>query len=224
MTDIRTEVGRPKLKPGTKHKYLREQYQPHRKNAQDTLSETGYNPEIHRQLKARLAKEYFKKASDAETDELTGLLTRKGLMRRLNEEIARSKRMGHNSTLVMIDANGLKRINDTYGHQAGDERIREIAAILLEETRITDIRGRIGGDEFCILLSDTNSADTNDWWRRVNKRFEEKGISISAGSSVITPELAEIKTINYFLTEADSCMYSAKFESKIKGENIYLHK
>ena len=94
--------------------------------------------------------------SEALTDELTGLLNRRALDRNLRRELSRATRYGRLFSLVIIDIDGLKRINDTHGHPAGDRFLAEFASSLVESLRAGDSAYRIGGDEFALLLPETD--------------------------------------------------------------------
>lgn len=218
-----TEIAAPaelKTKKGVKNlQYLKQQYRPHREAAEMLLAELGYKPEEHRMLKTAMAKKDLIKSAEAERDELTGLLSRKGFARRFREELDRARRLKTIPTLVFLDANGLKEINDTKGHEEGDNLLRKIASAIKAETRITDIASRLGGDEFAILLTDTGLTGLDDWWERTNKRFEDEGIFISAGSREIRPEEIKKGEMELFIRTADARMYEAKLESKREGRN-----
>ncbi len=101
----------------------------------------------------------------AVTDELTGLLNRRGFEGALHHALAATGRYEDHGVLVYVDLDGFKPINDTYGHAAGDEVLRQVARILLENVRQTDYVGRLGGDEFAVLLTRTA-------WRDGLKRAE----------------------------------------------------
>jgi len=87
------------------------------------------------------------------TDEMTGLLNRRGILEHLRREIALARRHGEPGVVVLCDIDGLKAVNDTLGHAAGDALIRAFAAILRDAVRQSDIVGRLGGDEFALLLA-----------------------------------------------------------------------
>jgi diguanylate cyclase (GGDEF)-like protein len=91
----------------------------------------------------------------AVTDELTGLLNRRGFKEALQHALAAASRYGEEGVLVYIDLDGFKPINDTYGHDAGDEVLRQVARLLRDNVRDTDYVARLGGDEFAVLLTRT---------------------------------------------------------------------
>lgn len=93
--------------------------------------------------------------SAAVADSLTGVFNRRHLDARLGEEFARARRHRHSLSLILADLDRLKVVNDQKGHAAGDEVLREVAALLRRNVRREDIVARIGGDEFCILMPQT---------------------------------------------------------------------
>lgn len=96
---------------------------------------------------------------EALTDPLTGLPNRRAFDSRLAEEIRRSARYGHAFSVLMVDLDGFKRINDNHGHMVGDSALREIARCLRRSVRDTDFMARIGGDEFVLILPETKAGD-----------------------------------------------------------------
>ena len=91
----------------------------------------------------------------AQTDELTKILNRRGFIHQLNRTLAAAERYNEKSLLAFIDLDGFKPVNDTLGHLAGDEVLKNVARILTDNIRTTDFVGRVGGDEFAIVLSRT---------------------------------------------------------------------
>lgn len=105
------------------------------------------------------------------TDALTGLNNRGAWEASLRSEHARSRRTGENSTLVMFDIDHFKKINDSYGHPAGDQVIRETSSVLMETMRETDIAGRYGGEEFAVILVDTAIENAMIFAERLRERI-----------------------------------------------------
>ena len=94
----------------------------------------------------------------AHTDEATGLFNKRRLFERLDMEVARARRYGETLSCLMIDVDNFKHINDTYGHQAGDQVLRQIGDLLHRSLRVTDFKARYGGEEFTVLLPRSNCA------------------------------------------------------------------
>jgi diguanylate cyclase (GGDEF)-like protein len=92
------------------------------------------------------------------TDPLTGVANRRGLSERIEYEVTRHARLKHRFTVVMIDLDGFKLVNDRFGHHAGDELLRDVAAAMRETVRDQDTVARLGGDEFCVLAPETDRA------------------------------------------------------------------
>lgn len=89
----------------------------------------------------------------AVTDPLTGLLNRRGIKRALHTALSAARRYGEQGILISIDLDGFKFVNDTYGHAAGDKVLKQVARLLSEGVRETDSVGRVGGDEFVVILT-----------------------------------------------------------------------
>jgi len=150
------------------------------------------------------------------TDGLTQLFNRAHWEERLNEEFARFNRTGRTASLVIFDIDHFKKVNDTYGHQAGDEVIRETARILRETARATDICGRYGGEEFVAILVETSANNAMIFAERMRSRIEallvkydDIGIkfTISLGISELNSETA---TAHRWLEQSDQSLYLAK--------------
>jgi diguanylate cyclase (GGDEF)-like protein len=92
------------------------------------------------------------------TDPLTGIANRRGLGERIDYEVTRHARLSHSFTVVMIDLDGFKLVNDRFGHHAGDELLRDVAAAMRAAVRDQDTVARLGGDEFCVLAPETGRA------------------------------------------------------------------
>jgi diguanylate cyclase (GGDEF)-like protein len=149
----------------------------------------------------------------AVTDSLTGLLNRRGLEDRLDEELARCRRNAHELAVVMIDCDGLKAVNDTGGHALGDAVLQRVADCLRQHKRMADIAARLGGDEFVVLLPETRAGDALG----VAERFRRELASTPfADGRTITAALgiasfpADGDTAAALLRVADRTLYAAK--------------
>src|SRR5690606_37200934 len=113
-------------------------------------------------LQLEHALEYGRVRDSAERDPLTGLLNRRGFERRLADEAARFDRYAQSIGLLLIDIDHFKRINDTWGHDAGDDVLRTVAATIAAGIRDVDDAVRFGGEEFAVLLPSTGHAAARD--------------------------------------------------------------
>jgi diguanylate cyclase (GGDEF)-like protein len=102
------------------------------------------------------------------TDPLTGAANRRGLGERVEYEVARHSRSNRRFTVVVIDLDGFKAVNDRFGHRAGDELLRDVAASLREAMREQDTVARLGGDEFCVLAPETGRAGADHLADRIS--------------------------------------------------------
>ncbi|MBB4312218.1 GGDEF domain-containing protein [Roseospira marina] len=151
----------------------------------------------------------------ADTDPLVPLRNRRAFVRELERMIAYAARPGNAVALLMVDVDGLKPINDQGGHAAGDEAIRQIAAALVECTRGSDLLGRLGGDEFGVVLMDTDRAGAEDIAARITATVAERVVlmpdgprplSVSCGLCAFEPGL----TMQDVLARADAALYRQK--------------
>ncbi|MFC3531534.1 diguanylate cyclase [Vogesella facilis] len=158
----------------------------------------------------------------ANTDELTGLYNRRQFMLRTSEEIARSHRWERPLTLAMLDLDHFKQLNDRYGHPFGDEVLRRFAACCQTTVRLEDVCGRLGGEEFAILLPDTDRYSASQVMERVREAVaalelnnplggEPVQFTVSIGISELYPGDA---TATPMMARADAALYLAKQEGR----------
>jgi diguanylate cyclase (GGDEF)-like protein len=151
----------------------------------------------------------------SQRDPLTQLYNRRFFVQRVEEELARVRR-GHAMAVLMMDLDGFKHINDEQGHLAGDALLKEIARKVVQAMRVVDVVGRFGGDEFVVLLPDTDSAQAEIVAERVVRTVREIGtvadpvrpITVSVGVAI--PRLDDDVTV--VLNQADEAAYAAKQE------------
>jgi diguanylate cyclase (GGDEF)-like protein len=158
------------------------------------------------------------------TDGLTGLFNRRHFLNRLQEEILRSRRQGHPLCLVMSDLDHFKRVNDTLGHQAGDEALKRFAAWLKTGVRRVDLVGRYGGEEFAVLLVDCGLNRgvkvADKLRRRVAERSAAPPFDALGGftASMGVAQLDEQAGHRELIQAADQALYRAKAAGRNRVE------
>lgn len=164
-------------------------------------------------LRARVSRLIAELDRAAGTDPLTGVLNRRRYEERFAQEIERYHRTGRPVALISADLDHFKRVNDGYGHQAGDRVLREFAAILVQETRAIDVVARLGGDEFVVLAPETEPAGAaalaQRLRRRVGERFRDRPVplTLSCGVAVMPGDAAAAGQLS---RSADLALYRAK--------------
>jgi len=151
----------------------------------------------------------------AQTDHLTGAATRRGFTLEMEKSLARFKRAGHPTALVMLDIDHFKRVNDTYGHPAGDLVLRAVASEAMAQLRQADSLGRLGGEEFGILFQDIEIEHVRTTTERLRVCLESRSIpfepplkvTASFGIAVLD---ADVNTVQDWLALADEALYLAK--------------
>ena len=121
----------------------------------------------------RREKEFAAISAAALTDALTGILNRRGFTEAAERELARASRYNRPFVLAYVDVRGLKTVNDTEGHLMGDELIKTVADLMKESARADDVVGRIGGDEFALLLGEQTAESAEPVVRRIRARVAE---------------------------------------------------
>ncbi|OWW19788.1 sensor domain-containing diguanylate cyclase [Noviherbaspirillum denitrificans] len=157
------------------------------------------------------------------TDPLTGVNNRRYLERRLLEEIGRSRRQQTPLSCMYMDIDHFKQINDRIGHQAGDEVLRGVAGRIKAELRLSDSLGRFGGEEFVVLLTDTEREDAVNVAERIRQSIAEQplvlasgealNVTISVGVAGLLPAMADEAvetTSQHLVARADHALYEAK--------------
>jgi diguanylate cyclase (GGDEF)-like protein len=169
----------------------------------------------------------------ASEDPLTGLLNRRSFFHELNKEIERSSRIGLSCTIVLIDLDHFKQINDTYGHDFGDEVLRVFAQILRGNSRQLDIFCRYGGEEFLLLLPHTDLSNSMNFLKRIKSEFADYPYSYNIkptfSGGAINTEIKDSKiNVEQLLKEVDLLLYKAKENGRnrieTKGLSIKLIK
>jgi len=157
------------------------------------------------------------------TDVLTGWHNRRYLTVRLSEELARARRDGARLVCLMLDIDHFKRVNDNWGHAAGDTVLREIAQRVESQVRASDVAARYGGEEFVVLLPGTDVASARLLAERIRNAVSSSPIELPNGESVTitasigisevqpAPEADDLKTVgDSLIARADVALYAAK--------------
>jgi diguanylate cyclase (GGDEF)-like protein len=148
----------------------------------------------------------------AMSDHLTGLANRRALGERIRYEVARHARQEHNFAILALDLDGFKLVNDRFGHEAGDDVLRDVADALRSATREQDTVARLGGDEFCVLAPETNRAGGSQLAARVSEALAKvttgvSGLSASVGVAVFPEDGRNAQAV---LSAADERQVDAK--------------
>jgi diguanylate cyclase (GGDEF)-like protein len=160
---------------------------------------------------ARLKETSFK-------DEVTGIYNRRFFSIRLEEEISRHRRFNHPVSIVLLDLDGFKAVNDEFGHAVGDDTLRDVAQILMRHSRGINVVSRYGGDEFAVLLVETSKAGARlyaDRIREVIARFpfaHSKPVTASLGVASLPDD--DVTTAEDLFKLADGALYVAKRSGK----------
>lgn len=152
----------------------------------------------------------------AATDPLTGLACRRKWFELATIELSRSRRYGHQFSLLMADLDFFKQVNDTFGHSVGDEVLKEFAKVLQKECRDSDVAGRLGGEEFAVLLPQCGSPAAEEVGARIVNACRAVRVQAPQGTVTFTcsigvTELADgDEALEDILERADAAMYHAK--------------
>lgn len=167
----------------------------------------------------------------AATDALTGIANRRAVTQRLDQSFAHAVRHDSDLAVIAIDLDGFKHLNDTSGHPAGDRVLMLVARVLKANARTSDTAGRIGGDEFIVLLPDTDAGEAGQVAERIRMDFDSAfadlgvrlgypgRVTLSAG--IATRTQARSATAGDLLAAADRALYRAKDGG---GARVVLHR
>jgi len=171
----------------------------------------------HLALALRNAMLFNEARTQAQFDGLTKLYNRKHFDGRLEEELLRHQRYMHQLSVIMIDLDHFKEINDAYGHQAGDMVLKEMGKMLQDSIRTTDFAARYGGEEFSLLLPQTEQSQAWALAERIRLRIakrrftiDNKSFRVTASMGIATLQPGSLKPKNQLIREADEALYDAK--------------
>lgn len=196
------------------------------RDSQDEL--TNLNKDLEKQVSIRTQELMIAKQNaeqQARTDVLTGLNNRRAFFEYANVLDAQSRRYNHSYVIAMIDIDHFKAVNDTWGHDAGDAALIAIGDLIVKELRETDIIGRIGGEEFAVILPETSAEEGAKLIDRLRKRIEEHTIRTSKSDVKVTTSIgvAAFEDINdpleRIIAHADAALYRAKHAGRNRVES-----
>jgi diguanylate cyclase (GGDEF)-like protein len=158
-------------------------------------------------------------ASEARIDSLTGLANRRAVEEILAAEISRAQRFAHDLAVVLLDLDRFKEINDSFGHAAGDVMLREVSRLLTSLARQGDTVARWGGEEFVVVLPETDLAGAERFAERLRRTIEAHSVgdmhtSASCGVATMLPE----DTVDELIGAADQALYQAKSNGRNRTE------
>jgi diguanylate cyclase (GGDEF)-like protein len=169
---------------------------------------------------ARVLADLARLTRQAQTDGLTNLANRRALDERLDDEVDHAKRLGTNVAFVIADIDDFKSINDTYGHQTGDEVLRRVAQSFAAAVRELDLPGRYGGEEIALVLPGTNLSGARALAEKIRKNLEDLHVTSPEGDpfqvtasfgAACFPAQASVEQL---VAAADAALYEAKRTGK----------
>jgi diguanylate cyclase (GGDEF)-like protein len=164
----------------------------------------------------RLLGDFRRVASQAATDSLTGLANRRTLDEELVLEWRRAHRVGDSLAFILLDLDNFKQVNDTHGHPAGDAVLRTVGRVLLGGIRQVDLAGRYGGEEFALILPETDLTGALKLAERLRVALETTPIELAAGKTMqVTASFGvalkdELHSADELVAVADEALYAAK--------------
>ena len=161
-------------------------------------------------------------------DSLTGLYNRWYVMEKIECEMNRSLRHGSPVTLLMIDIDHFKRVNDTWGHAVGDLVLKSVGQTLRDSCRVYDVPGRYGGEEFCVVLPETAVGNSPAVAERIRTRVESATVPVEGTPIHVTASIGiagidagtadAVLTANALIDRADRALYTAKHRGRNRVE------
>jgi len=158
----------------------------------------------------------------SETDPLTGLRNRTGFDELYEQELARSRRYGQALSVVLVDVDHFKRVNDEFGHPTGDRVLQQVARLLLDNARNVDTVVRWGGEEMLVLCPITDSTQAQILAKRLLQAVREhdfgigRPVTLSAGVATLTPEGES----GHMFEQVDAALYQAKTQGR---DRVVVH-
>jgi len=167
----------------------------------------------------------------ASNDMLTGVRNRRSFMEMAERDWALAQRMWRPLSVMMLDLDNFKKINDAFGHEVGDEALRRFGAVLNSAVRNVDLAGRYGGEEFCIVLTDTSPDVARHNAERIRREFAamdifvgDRRVPLSVSIGIAGMAAGDTRSMQQLLNAADSALYAAKNAGRncIRQEPVHL--
>jgi len=161
-------------------------------------------------------------------DTLTGLYNRWYVIEKIDSEINRALRHGSPMSVLMLDLDHFKKVNDSFGHSVGDEVLKVVGQVLRESCRVYDVAGRYGGEEFCVVLPETRVGNTKAVAERIRSRLASTELPVGSSSITVTASIGVagmdsvsdegVVSAAALLDRADRALYSAKHHGRNRVE------
>jgi diguanylate cyclase (GGDEF)-like protein len=181
-------------------------------------------------LKIKTLQDQLKSANEllveiSHTDHLTGLYNRRYVVDMLDKEFIRAKRKGRSISILLMDLDHFKQVNDVYGHQAGDSVLKETATMFRGGLRCYDTAARYGGEEFIALIPDSSPTEAVGIAERIREAIEKRvfyweaaSIHVTASLGVATYPMSIVGSVNELVRESDNALYRAKKKGRNRVE------
>ncbi len=193
----------------------------------DEVNQANQRVESANQKIEKLKKQMEKIKQEVSIDPLTRVDNRRAFDAKIKQEFASFKRYGSKSSMIMIDIDHFKMVNDTYGHRTGDGVLRVVAGIIKKEIRDIDSLARYGGEEFAVILPHTVLSPALEVAERLRAKVEEsrfsyRGKQFSVTISLGVGEIREDDTLEAFIQRVDAALYAAKDagRNQVKGSMV----
>jgi len=161
-------------------------------------------------------------------DSLTGLYNRWYVMEKIDSEMNRALRHGSPMSVLMLDLDHFKKVNDSFGHSVGDEVLKVVGQVLRESCRVYDVAGRYGGEEFCVVLPETRVGNTKQVAERIRSRLASTELPVGSSSITVTASIGVagmdsvsdegVVSAAALLDRADRALYAAKHHGRNRVE------
>jgi diguanylate cyclase (GGDEF)-like protein len=164
----------------------------------------------------------------SETDELTGLFNPRGFAIAANRLFAQAQRYARPASVLMVDSDSLKTVNDAHGHDTGNRLLRELAGVIQAELRSTDVAGRYGGDEFIVLLPETPAKGALEVAERIRQAIAARPIEVAGRHIATTVSIGvaaypeDGRTLDALAARADGALYEAKRQGRNRSMKYAL--